>query len=95
MSGIICPTCGSPANRVIESRGTPTNVRRRRVCRGCKGRFTTREILDGAASQVSARRLARIASLLDSSARRVRDALGEVTAHEDARRAPDRSAVQP
>ncbi len=40
-----CPFCGSPENRVVNSRVTTdeTSIRRRRECEGCKERFTTFE----------------------------------------------------
>jgi len=38
-----CPFCGAPESRVIDSRGLDEEVRRRRVCSTCGGRFTTSE----------------------------------------------------
>ena len=37
-----CPRCGKGTG-VVDSRNYPTRVRRRRVCRSCKFRFTTYE----------------------------------------------------
>lgn len=51
VTGLPCPTCGG-ATRVIETRlhGAPADpaeryVRRRRECRACAHRFTTKEAL--------------------------------------------------
>ncbi len=38
-----CPFCGAPDSRVIDSRGTEEEVRRRRICSTCGARFTTSE----------------------------------------------------
>jgi transcriptional regulator NrdR family protein len=39
-----CPGCGNRSrSRVVDSRGTPKYVRRRRVCATCGARFTTYE----------------------------------------------------
>lgn len=40
-----CPFCGNAEDKVIESRQniSGTSIRRRRVCLGCKGRFTSYE----------------------------------------------------
>jgi len=38
-----CPFCGSTDSRVIDTRSAEGGTRRRRVCEGCKRRFTTYE----------------------------------------------------
>ena len=38
-----CPRCGKNNDRVTESRAARDYVRRRRECRSCGERFTTRE----------------------------------------------------
>lgn len=42
---MLCPTCKSSSNRVIDSRLTEGSavIRRRRVCQDCERRFTTKE----------------------------------------------------
>jgi transcriptional repressor NrdR len=40
-----CPFCSSEESHVIESRDIEDGIRRRRVCLGCQGRFTTYERL--------------------------------------------------
>jgi transcriptional repressor NrdR len=42
---MLCPTCKSDDNQVIDSRVTEAGaaIRRRRVCRSCQRRFTTKE----------------------------------------------------
>ena len=43
-----CPKCNSPHNSVLDSRSTPTHIRRRRVCSVplCEWRWTTYEYLE-------------------------------------------------
>ena len=44
--GLTCPTCGSRRLAVIYTRpSTGNTLRRRRQCRACNRRFTTREML--------------------------------------------------
>lgn len=40
-----CPQCGSINNTVIESRIRPECVHRRRKCKDCDSRWTTRELV--------------------------------------------------
>lgn len=42
---MICPYCGSHQVRTVDSRPYDTQVRRRRECNDCKGRFNTIELL--------------------------------------------------
>ena len=42
-----CPYCGSPKNRVIDSREASDAIRRRRECEACGQRFTTYERAEG------------------------------------------------
>jgi transcriptional repressor NrdR len=42
-----CPFCGSPENRVIDSREASDAIRRRRQCESCEQRFTTYERAEG------------------------------------------------
>ena len=48
LPSVLCPTCGSSNTRVIDSRPAESGraIRRRRVCEGCAGRFTTYERLE-------------------------------------------------
>ena len=39
-----CPKCGSDQLKVIDSRGSPEQVKRRRECVDCKERFSTIEV---------------------------------------------------
>jgi transcriptional repressor NrdR len=45
---MLCPSCKSSDNKVIDSRVTESGsaIRRRRVCLGCNRRFTTKERLE-------------------------------------------------
>jgi len=45
---MLCPTCGAPDTRVIDSRPAEggQSIRRRRSCETCDGRFTTYERLE-------------------------------------------------
>ncbi len=45
---MLCPTCGAPDTRVIDSRPAEGghSIRRRRLCETCDGRFTTYERLE-------------------------------------------------
>ena len=45
---MLCPICGAPSTRVIDSRPAESGVsiRRRRECEGCGQRFTTYERLE-------------------------------------------------
>ncbi len=45
---MLCPTCGAPDTRVIDSRPAEggRSIRRRRLCETCDGRFTTYERLE-------------------------------------------------
>lgn len=45
-SHIQCPNCMALKNRVLNSRGALDGIRRRRECRECKSRFTTREYIE-------------------------------------------------
>ena len=47
---MLCPTCGAPDTRVIDSRPAEggQSIRRRRSCETCDGRFTTYERLEPA-----------------------------------------------
>jgi len=49
-----CPSCGHGASRVVDSRPSPEQgeIRRRRECEQCTGRFTTYERIDGLGSMV-------------------------------------------
>lgn len=42
-----CPECGEAAgSQVIDSRPSPHGIRRRRLCLGCNGRYSTLEMVD-------------------------------------------------
>lgn len=45
---MLCPVCGAPSTRVIDSRPAETGqaIRRRRECEDCRHRFTTYERLE-------------------------------------------------
>lgn len=43
MDGPRCPNCNATASSVINTRKIPDAIKRRRVCEGCGGRFTTYE----------------------------------------------------
>ncbi len=45
---MLCPVCGAPSTRVIDSRPAEggLSIRRRRECEGCAQRFTTYERLE-------------------------------------------------
>ncbi|MGH8914870.1 MAG: transcriptional regulator NrdR [Acidimicrobiia bacterium] len=45
---MLCPICGAPSTRVIDSRPAESGqaIRRRRACEGCSHRFTTYERLE-------------------------------------------------
>ncbi len=45
---MLCPVCGAPSTRVIDSRPAEggQSIRRRRECEGCDNRFTTYERLE-------------------------------------------------
>jgi transcriptional regulator NrdR family protein len=48
-NNIACPLCRCPDDsRVVDSRAFFDDIRRRRECSKCKGRFTTYERVDGA-----------------------------------------------
>jgi transcriptional repressor NrdR len=51
---MLCPHCGSPNNRVINSRDAQngTAIRRRRECLNCGERFTTFEMIEEIPMQV-------------------------------------------
>jgi transcriptional regulator NrdR family protein len=57
--GMPCPQCGGKT-RTVDSRTSDSNVRRRRQCKDCGHRFSTRELEDGSLQQLRER----IASLL-------------------------------
>ena len=40
---MVCPYCGHPDSRVVDTRTTGDGIRRRRECLSCKKRFTTYE----------------------------------------------------
>ena len=40
---MICPYCGHPDSKVLDSRDVDEGIRRRRQCLGCESRFTTYE----------------------------------------------------
>ena len=40
---MLCPYCGYPDSRVVDTRATGESVRRRRECQQCRKRFTTYE----------------------------------------------------
>ena len=46
---LTCPHCQRAASGVVETRAHQNVVYRRRVCRACKGRFTTAEQVTGSA----------------------------------------------
>ena len=48
-----CPYCGSSKSRVTDSRDAGEGIRRRRECLSCGVRFTTYEIIQGAALVVA------------------------------------------
>lgn len=52
-----CPYCGDEGSRVVDSRlaRDKREIRRRRECDECKGRFTTRERVDGVLPKVCKR----------------------------------------
>ena len=41
-----CPKCGSPRNRVIDTRSTESSVLRKRACSNCGFKFFTKEELN-------------------------------------------------
>ena len=41
-----CPKCGSTRSSVVDSRGEPNAIRRRRECQECEFRFTTYERIE-------------------------------------------------
>jgi transcriptional repressor NrdR len=45
---MLCPVCGAPSTRVVDSRPAEggQSIRRRRECEGCNQRFTTYERLE-------------------------------------------------
>ncbi len=47
-AGMLCPVCGAPSTRVIDSRPAESGqaIRRRRECEECRHRFTTYERLE-------------------------------------------------
>jgi transcriptional repressor NrdR len=47
-AAMLCPVCGAPSTRVIDSRPAETgqSIRRRRECEECRHRFTTYERLE-------------------------------------------------
>ena len=49
-----CPDCGQTTSRVVDSRGAPDGIeiRRRRECETCAGRFTTYERVETAPPMV-------------------------------------------
>jgi transcriptional repressor NrdR len=40
---MLCPYCGHPDSRVVDTRATAESIRRRRECQSCRKRFTTYE----------------------------------------------------
>mgnify|MGYP006138437331 CR=1 FL=1 len=56
---ILCPYCGQPDSRVVDTRSTGDSIRRRRECQNCRKRFTTYE-------QISEALLAVLDALLDA-----------------------------
>jgi transcriptional repressor NrdR len=40
---MLCPYCGNPDSRVVDTRATADTIRRRRECQACHKRFTTYE----------------------------------------------------
>jgi hypothetical protein len=40
----VCPRCGQPSMRVLETRKTPASLRRRKKCDSCNYMLTTHEI---------------------------------------------------
>jgi transcriptional repressor NrdR len=40
---MLCPYCGHPDSRVVDTRATAESIRRRRECQACRKRFTTYE----------------------------------------------------
>ena len=40
---MLCPYCGQPDSRVVDTRATAESIRRRRECQACRKRFTTYE----------------------------------------------------
>lgn len=46
--GFKCPECGARRDRVVDSRGNQagTFIRRRRICDGCRHRWTTYERIE-------------------------------------------------
>jgi transcriptional repressor NrdR len=40
---MLCPYCGHPDSRVVDTRATADSIRRRRECMSCHKRFTTYE----------------------------------------------------
>lgn len=40
---MLCPFCGHPDSRVVDSRTAGDTIRRRRECEGCERRYTTHE----------------------------------------------------
>jgi transcriptional regulator NrdR family protein len=52
--GMPCPQC-SGKTRTLDSRTSEVHVRRRRQCKDCGHRFSTRELEDGALKQLRER----------------------------------------
>jgi transcriptional repressor NrdR len=40
---MLCPYCGHPDSRVVDTRAAAESIRRRRECQACRKRFTTYE----------------------------------------------------
>ncbi len=40
---MLCPYCGHPDSRVVDTRASAESIRRRRECQACRKRFTTYE----------------------------------------------------
>lgn len=57
--GVACPNCGDTASAVTDCRpsieiGGAATFRRRRICAGCKGRFTTYEVSQEVVDRIEA-----------------------------------------
>jgi transcriptional regulator NrdR family protein len=66
-NAIKCPNCSHPFSDVKDSRGVEAQdrIRRRRLCLGCKTKFTTHEVLAGQTTPQVRDELGRISALME------------------------------
>jgi transcriptional regulator NrdR family protein len=58
--GIRCDLCGSDAHKVVDKRGGPGKIRRRRECLECGYRFSTIEAPTPGRLKINVRRIKRL-----------------------------------